>query len=351
VGDEDGHAGGLMADVFSAGSTALNVSDYDIEEHCGQHDLLTINGTVKSLAAEIGKPAALQIDQGAYSRKIVGYIDTQATSMGRNRETFDAVYVLGASSVMRSGGERKWKAKRPFDIASEIVRPYGFCLEMDKYEYTIPLFAQSAESDWQLLNRLAAEIGMALIGTNTVIRMVDPVREIRRRKLRPLNTVDIRTLTDYNISQSPVPLGYEGRVFQGVDRFRKTFSVTANPNATIVLPAPETVRSLEDALSAAERIERRRHRMKRATCSMSFMPVLRSGTTLALTNGSDTRVWFIVESRHISTGNDKVRTYLVLNRDDDDDRTAVDAWRGSQWPEPVLMDNQWVSSIRWEREL
>jgi hypothetical protein len=340
-----------MPDVFSAGSTAFNVSDYDIEERCGQHDLLTVTGTVKTLAAEIGKPALLQIDQGAYSRKIVGYVDTQATSMGRDRETFDAVYMLGASSVMRSGVERKWKGKRPFDIASEIVRPYGFCLEMDTYKYTIPLFAQSAESDWQLLNRLAAEIGMALIGTNTVIRMVDPILEIRRRKLRPLNIIDIRTLSDYNISQSPVPLGYEGRVFQGVDRFRKSFVVTANPDSSVVLPAPETVRSLEDALSAAERIERRRHRLKRATCSMKFMPILRSGTTLALTNGTDTNVWFITESRHVSVANDKVRTYLVLNRDEDDDRTAVDAWRGSQWPEPVLMGDRWVSSIRWEREL
>jgi len=340
-----------MADVFTAGSTTLNVGDYDIEERCGQHDLLTVTGTVKTLAAEVGKPASLWIEQGVYSRRIVGYVDTHGTSMGRNRETFDAVYVLGASSVMRSGAERKWKSMRPFDIACDIVRPYGFCLEMDTYNYKIPLFAQSSESDWQLLNRLAAEIGMALIGTNTVIRMVDPVLEIRRRKLRPINTVDVRTLSDYNISQSPVPLGYEGRVFQGIDRFRSSFSVTANPNATVVLPAPETVRSLEDALSAVDRIERRRHRMKRATCSLKFMPILRSGTTLALTDGTVTKVWFIAETRHVYTNNQKLRTYLVLNRDDDDQSTAVDAWRGSQWPEPVLMNDRWVSSIRWEREL
>lgn len=340
-----------MDDVFSAGSTSFNVGDYDIEERCGQHDLLTVTGSGKTLATEVGKPASLMISQGVYSRRIVGYVDIQATSMGRNRETYDAVYVLGASSVMRSGVERKWKGMRPFDIACDIVRPYGFCLEMDTYQYKIPLFAQSSESDWQLLNRLAAEIGMALIGTNTVIRLVDPVLEIRRRKLRPLYTVDVRTLSDYNISQNPVPLGYEGRVFQGIDRFKQTFSVTANSNATVVLPAPETVRSLEDAFSAAARIERRRHRLKRATCSLRFMPVLRSGTTLALTNGTVTNVWFIAESRHVSTSGDKVRTYLVLNRDDDDQRTAVDAWRGSQWPEPVLLGDRWVSSIRWEREL
>jgi hypothetical protein len=259
-------------------------------------------------------------------------------------------YMLGASSVMRSGSERQWKAKRPFDIASDIVRPYGFCLEMDTYQYTIPLFVQSAESDWQLLVRLANQIGMALIGTNTVIRMIDPSLEIRRRRLRPLYTFNVNTLTGYSVSTSPVPLGYEARVFSGVDKFGTTFNVTANPTSDITLPAPETVRSLEDALGAAERIERRRHRLRRATCSLKFTPGLRSGTTVALTNGAETNVWFIAEATHVKSM-DESYSRLVMHRDEDDQTVTSPVWQGVQWPSPVLHQGHWIAPSRWEREL
>ena len=46
-----------MPDVFTAGTLALNVTGYDIEERCGQHDLLTVTGTGKNMGETVGKPA------------------------------------------------------------------------------------------------------------------------------------------------------------------------------------------------------------------------------------------------------------------------------------------------------
>jgi hypothetical protein len=340
-----------MGDTFMVGDLALQATTFTIEERCGQHDLLSISGTQSTaLTKYAGQPAKLTAWQGSATRAIHGYLDTHAISTGFNKDMVVTGYVLGASSVMRSGAERQWKDKRPFDIARDIVRPYGFCLEMDTYQYTIPLFVQSAESDWQLLARLAQEIGMALIGTNVVIRMVDPSLEIRRRRMRPLYKFNVNKLFNYSISASPVPLGYEARVFAGVDKFGESFSVTANPDAAVTLPAPETVRSLEDAISAAERIGRRRHRLRRATCSLKFTPGLRSGTTVALTNGADTNVWFVHEATHVKSFEESY-TSLVLNRDEDDQTATSPVWQSVQWPQPTLQSARWIAPSRWEREL
>jgi len=340
-----------MGDLFMVGDLALQATTFTIEESCGQHDLLSISGTQSTVLTQYaGQPSKLTAWQGSATRAIHGYLDTHATSTGLNKDMVVTGYVLGASSVMRSGAERQWKDKRPYEIAQDIVRPYGFCLEMDKYPYTIPLFVQSAESDWQLLVRLANEIGMALIGTNVVIRIVDPSMEIRRRRLRPLYKFDVNKLFNYSISASPVPLGYEARVFAGVDKYGQSFSVTANPTSTVTLPAPEIVRSLEDAISAKERIERRRHRLRRATCSLKFTPGLRSGTTVALTNGADTNVWFIVEATHVKSF-DQSYTTLVMNRDEDDQTATAPVWSSVQWPQPVLQQGRWIAPSRWEREL
>jgi len=221
---------------------------------------------------------------------------------------------------------------------------------MDAYKYTIPLFLQSAESDWQLLNRLAGEIGMQLVGTNTVIRIIDPIMEIRRRKLRPLFTVDVTKLLDYAHAHNSIPLGHESRVFAGIDKFGQTFTVIANEGSSVTLPAPETVSSLEEALLAKERIERRRHRLRRAQCTLKFNPILRSGTTITLTNGTNRNVWFISEARHSMTRSDSM-TQLSLYRDEDDQSTTIDAWRQSMWPRPIKSQDRWIGTERWEREL
>jgi hypothetical protein len=88
-----------------------------------------------------------------------------------------------------------------------------------------------------------------------------------------------------------------------------------------------------------------------ASILMKFHAILRSGTTVALTNGGETKVWFITESRHTYTHSDRLTTSLALNRDDDDVRAATDIWHGSKWPTPVLLNGRWVSSVTWEREL
>src|SRR5262245_42530403 len=174
-----------MPDRATIGDVSFDINDTVVEERCGQHDLITLKVTsFPTLESWIGQPVLLDIHEGSNSRRIAGYYDTHGTSTGRSFDTVTAVFVLGASSVMRSGTERTWRDKRPFEIARDIVQPYAFCLEMDALDFTIPLFAQSTESDWQMLVRLAQEVGMSLIGTNCVIRIVDPQMEIRRRMMR-----------------------------------------------------------------------------------------------------------------------------------------------------------------------
>src|SRR5262245_52365939 len=144
-----------MAATFTVGRLRLDVVDYLVEERCGQHDLVTIEGIGgRNLQPYVGQPAKLDIVTSGLNRTIVGYLDKQAVSTGYTRDTLYVGYSLGASSMMRSGSERQWKDKRPFDIAVDIVQPYNFCLEMDRFDTTFPLFVQHNESDWQTLSRL-----------------------------------------------------------------------------------------------------------------------------------------------------------------------------------------------------
>ena len=341
-----------MPAIFSADRMRLQISDYFVEETCGKHDLLTIQtpgGSVK-LRPYAGKPVSLVISDGGNKRTIAGYLDTQATSAGRDADSLMVGYVLGASSAMRSGQERAWKGKRPFEIARDVVQGYGFCLEMDTYKHTIPLFVQHNESDWQLLSRLADEVGMAVVGTNCVIRIIDPSMEIRRRQLRQMLTYNISKVREYHVSDSPVPVGYEKRVLQGIDRHGQTFTVIANPDSPVSLPAPEIFGALGDALNAKERIERRRHRLWHATAVVPFNPMLRSGQTVRLTNASTSHVWFVMDATHRMMFKSS-STSLVLRRDADGQRGTNNTWRDVKWPTPQIKQGKWVGSQRWEREL
>ena len=60
-----------------------------------------------------------------------------ATSTRRSRpaptgESTIEIYFLSASSIMRNGKPRVWRDAPPFDIASDLLAPYGLGLEMDK---------------------------------------------------------------------------------------------------------------------------------------------------------------------------------------------------------------------------
>ncbi|MEJ7654106.1 MAG: hypothetical protein WKH64_12650 [Chloroflexia bacterium] len=221
---------------------------------------------------------------------------------------------------------------------------------MERIPEGIPFFAQSGESDWQTLVRLANEHGLVVVGTNTVIRIVDPSLETRRQYRRIGININVNRARSFTSSHSSTPVGFERRSFIGVDKFGETFEVTANPESPISLHAPELVSSLGAAMMSKDRLERRRHSRRTATATVESHPHARSGTCVNLSNGQDVRTWFVLEAKHMMKG-DNSSTSLTLCRDDDDNRGAVAASGNQRWPQAVNVNAKWRSSTKWSREL
>src|SRR5688500_12889220 len=103
------------------GAALISPSSVVIDEGGSQHDLATLHMEDDTVIREhIGAPAVLEIFDGPMQKKMYGYIDTGVA--GRYSTGHDSIYyLLGASSVMRSGSPKMWRDQTPFEIAKQIV--------------------------------------------------------------------------------------------------------------------------------------------------------------------------------------------------------------------------------------
>ena len=207
------------------------VRSFSISQTEGQHDYISVRLDQFNSAAmfrSADAPVMLRWGASGVNRTMVGYADLIAPRRENDAPTGNpTLHILGATNLLRSGTQRAWSKASPFTIVSDILAPYRLGLEMDSFPRALPVFNQTnEESDWQCLARLAKLLGFSLTSDNTIVRIVDVDKELRRSLSRPLPKVAVphlRSATDLNVfdvvkTGSPNGADYTCKQMTGIDR-------------------------------------------------------------------------------------------------------------------------------------
>lgn len=333
-----------------------STDSFSVDMSAGRHDLavVTLNFAPNPRFLS-GTPVMISYAAGTESAIFYGYIDTPVkTTPTRTGSQTVSYYVLGASSLMRTCNPSVWKSKTPFEIASDVVRRHGFGLEMDKVPGTLGFFAQSVESDWETLVKLATECGLVVTTKGALVRMVYPEASIRRSERAGLIPIPVgrnaAASTVFHYAETLTPVGYENYVFSGVDKYGTTFSASVNDDQWVRRISEEEVTTLAEAEAAADRVRRRGAAQLRATLTTAYHPSLIAGGSIMVAEEELTRTWYVLACSHAS-GQGSTGTSLSLCRVPVNVLGPLDSSVPPLSPDTVLVNGRWRLASSWEREL
>jgi len=90
------------------------------------------------------------------------------------------VVALGTSLVMKGAKNRVWENATITTIAQDLSKSYGFSLDVPKDSYSELFIAQTSESDWSFITRVATERGYRVTVHGTHMHIWDPFKSIGR---------------------------------------------------------------------------------------------------------------------------------------------------------------------------
>ena len=310
-------------------------------------------------ANDIGPPAAIEMVTGSAFVEFYGYIDTTVENRSRGESTVE-VFFLAASSVMRNGTPRVWHDKLPFDIAKDILSPYGLGLEMDKVPHLMESFTQSDESDWEAMRNLAVRNGLSLTVSGPIIQMRDVINETRRAKgadltprfRRPGSQQVSRGLEAAQFTQvaSRTPVGGERYRYYGIDHLGVSFDVAGGVSSISKNPGV-VVGSLGSALREARRHESVGRFVTRAKLDAVGYVGCSSGSCIIVDNDQEPEYWYINSSTHTLTPvKEEHHMTLELCRQEGVSPGYISAPL-SRRPTTVLIGKEWRCDRDWKVEL
>lgn len=361
--------------VFTGGTPiTVDPDRVVVEEAEGMHDLVTLSygglygrDIVKQLnlgdvaANDIGPAAVIEIISGSVLAEFHGYIDTTVETRTTTSEAANEIYFLSASSIMRNGQPRVWHDTLPFDIAGDLLAPYGLGLEMDKLLLPMATFSQSDQSDWEALRHLAVMNGLSLTASGPIVKLKDVINTTRRAKgtdltprfTRPGAEQAVRTVPEasqFTQVASRTPLGGERYRYYGIDHLGASFEVSGGVSAIEKSPGT-VVTSLGAALREARRHESMGRFVTRATLDGSGLTGCSAGDCIIVDNERTPEYWYITNSKHVFVPQrDEHRMSLELCRQDGVSPGYVSTPVPPR-PRTVLIGKEWRCDREWRVEL
>jgi hypothetical protein len=362
-----------MTAYVNGSPIAIEPQQMVIDEAEGLHDMATLTfggfygrDIVKQLdlgnvaANDIGPPAVVEVITGSVLVRFYGYIDTAVETRSSLNDTTVQLYFLSSSSIMRNGSSRVWHGKLPFEIAKDILKPYGLGLEMDKVPYPMESFTQSDESDWEALRNLAVRNGLSLTSSASIIQMRDVINTTRRAKGTSL-TPRFRRPGSYRVNSgleatgftqvaSRTPMGAERYRYYGIDHLGVAFEVAGGVSAISKSPGT-VVSSLGSALREARRHEAMGRFVTRATLDSPGLVGCSAGECIIVESDTESEYWYISSSKHsLVSRKDEHHMTLELCRQEGVSPGYISAVVPRR-PTTVLIGKEWRCDRFWAVEL
>ena len=324
-----------------------------------------------------GKAVRIDTLLGNVPRSYVGYLDIAAPRLDRGFVTvLPSVHILGATSICRSGQQRIWHKVDPFDIASQVLAPYQLGLEMDRYPQLLHTMGQTSdESDWKFLRRLAQRLGYSLTSDGTTVRLLDVQKELQRCRSKvhnvysiPANAAGEANINTFTVEATGAPSDaqYTRTKMRGVDRWGVQFSYdtaftkgqSAGIAPTLTIESGQSYRSLQEAMTEADRVNRQARFVYKATLTTNSLRHEHPGSFAEFVDETRTYsgLWYVTEVKHeIDIAATKTITSVSAVREAlEGDRRPLPALRDPRKfapPTPRFFQGAWRSSKQWVVEL
>lgn len=165
-------------------------------------------------------------------KRFYGYVHHVEELSGGTSLTY-RVFCVGCSRPMNTENPKVWTSTTGSSVASEVASRYGFRCVLNKSASVLPFWSQTNESDFSMLNRLAAHIGYDLWFDGTSMYFMDPARLLSGTASTPItlvkneNTDASNTLTGFHIIDGADGNNNVVREIHGVDQFAQPIKMTS----------------------------------------------------------------------------------------------------------------------------
>lgn len=151
-----------------------------IEETSDKHAFAVIEmrGADREVSRHKKKPISFRYGTFPNYGYFYGYI-VDATKDQPHQSEISIVYVcLGYTYPMRKSQSKVWSNTLASQIVQEIVTPYGLGFSFTGDDFRFERLAQTYQSDWQMVTKVARQLGKMCIPYDGVIRLIDPIAEL-----------------------------------------------------------------------------------------------------------------------------------------------------------------------------
>ena len=142
-----------------------------------------------------------------------GYIRRPQKTQDFQRQPLVNLALVGTTWPMAAGKPKFWTNRTTEQIIREICTKHRLGLVMDPHEYVWPRVAQTTESDWGLIKKLAGQLGFMVFVYKGVVRVVNP-----RETLRTTGPIARLEKSTNATSKNQLLLDFEARGTDGLDR-------------------------------------------------------------------------------------------------------------------------------------
>lgn len=221
---------------FNSYANLPKVQTVTLHRRAFQHEMLQIttrNTTGNQAKLRTGDPVqALLRGQGDNPTNFYGYVENcrEDKSIDGGDQSYRRFQVLcvGATWPMKAQKSRSWTNTTVAAVAKQIIGEYNLTADVEDSNIVLPYIAQTNESDWAFLCRIAKQFGYVVYpeGVTVHFNTWDRFAQHKRSTARILRFRDrmsgrrgqIRKFKPVISETSPQPEGQRGqRTIQGVD--------------------------------------------------------------------------------------------------------------------------------------
>jgi phage protein D len=234
--------------------------------------------------------------------------------------------LIGTSQPMNNQHTRSWKSTSASAIARQIAQQQGFRSIISSTDRVLDYWAQSGESDLQLLDDLAAESGFRFWVDGSTLTFIDPellltgtienavpVFTYNRSAGTPDTLTDFNPVTGQNVPGQGIQAN---RMIHGVDsRTGQPFKYSTNANANIGVPSSTTtpyinkvitdqyVRNYGQAKAVLDATSNSNRDWAQADVAVLGTPRLKPGYLVNLQGSAlpsdSSGLWQVIAARHV----------------------------------------------------
>lgn len=357
--------------------TSIVGAELVLEEN--KHDLLILKfaGVPPSLLSSyIGAPVLFSVDSGpSRKQRFTGYVSNiEPIGQGNlgyvNTSPFQEVHVycIGASYYMKAMSSKNWFPPTLNNVVSEMSKKYGFSADFPKSTYVPLNLSQTAESDWSFLTKVVNKYSYRVTVHGTHIHVWDTYNATGRAAsyhelITPRNPGGALPCTilkfegffgalsssGYSSSTAVAYLDNQGQTLQvSSDNVRDTSGLGQRYSSGFNNFVTSSTQSFEDAQKEVLRVRKANMPFSASIQISAGAGVVPGGIVNVLDYGSDfDGLWYVRSVKHRVYQNHYVTDLEVskdalhtVNFDIKPVTKFVDP------PEPLVIDNKWVSSKR-----